>query len=74
MRREDSTRKDARERKKRRKEEELAKKKEDVQKMKRLKMNELRAKLDRIGREGGKNYDDTQGELFMRENSKGDGC
>ena len=66
MRREDTARKDARERKRKRKEEELAKKKEEVQKMKRLKMKELRAKLERVGREGGKNYDDTQGE-FLQE-------
>lgn len=43
----------------------MAKKKEEVQRMKGLKMKALRAKLERIGREGGKNYDDTQGESFM---------
>ncbi|PBK77884.1 hypothetical protein ARMSODRAFT_924095 [Armillaria solidipes] len=55
VRREDTTRKDARERRKTRKEEELQKKKEEVRRLKSLKMKEIRAKLDRIGREGGKN-------------------
>jgi protein KRI1 len=34
------------------------KKREEVQRMKALKTKELRAKLDRIGKEGGKNLDD----------------
>jgi hypothetical protein len=58
VRREDTTRKDAREKRKARKEEALVKKREEVQRMKALKTKELRAKLDRIGKEGGKNLDD----------------
>ncbi|KAF5355471.1 hypothetical protein D9758_006312 [Tetrapyrgos nigripes] len=58
VRREDSTRKEARERKKKRKEEELQKKREEVKRLKSLKMKELRAKLERIGREGGKNFEE----------------
>ncbi|KAF9047029.1 hypothetical protein BDZ89DRAFT_1058086 [Hymenopellis radicata] len=57
VRREDTTRKDARERKKQRKAEELSQKKEEVKRLKALKMKEIRAKLERIGREGGKNVD-----------------
>ncbi|PBK96588.1 hypothetical protein ARMGADRAFT_923986 [Armillaria gallica] len=57
VRREDTTRKDARERRKTRKEEELQKKKEEVRRLKSLKMKEIRAKLDRIGREGGKDFE-----------------
>ncbi|KAK0459472.1 KRI1-like family C-terminal-domain-containing protein [Desarmillaria tabescens] len=49
VRREDTTRKDARERRKMRKEEELQKKKEEVRRLKSLKMKEIRNKLDRIG-------------------------
>ncbi|KAF8070380.1 KRI1-like family C-terminal-domain-containing protein [Lyophyllum atratum] len=60
VRREDTTRKDARERKKQRKEEELLKRREDVQRLKGLKMQEIRAKLEKIGREGGKNLDEDQ--------------
>jgi protein KRI1 len=62
VRREDSTRKDARERKKKRKEEELQKKREEVKRLKSLKMKELRAKLERIGREGGKDFENDTGE------------
>ncbi|KAK0197362.1 KRI1-like family C-terminal-domain-containing protein [Armillaria mellea] len=51
VRREDTTRKDGRERRKARKEEELLKKKEEVRRLKSLKVKEIRAKLDRIGRE-----------------------
>lgn len=61
VRREDTTRKDARERKKQRKEEELLKRKEEVKRLKGLKMKEIRTKLDKIGREGGKNLDDDPG-------------
>jgi protein KRI1 len=61
VRREDTSRKEARERRKRRKEEELAKKREEVKRLKGLKMKDLRAKLERIGREGGKNIDETKG-------------
>lgn len=67
VRREDTTRKDARERKKQRKEEELAKKKEEVKRLKGLKMKELREKLERIGREGGKKYEETKGEFLLPE-------
>ncbi len=63
MRREDTTRKDARERKKQRKAEELKQKKEEVKRLKALKMKEIRAKLEKIGREGGKNFDDDPGEM-----------
>jgi protein KRI1 len=61
VRREDTSRKEARERKKQRKEDELAKRREEVKRLKSLKMKELRAKLERIGREGGKNLDETKG-------------
>lgn len=58
VRREDTTRKDARERRKARKEEELLKKKEEVKRLKGLKMKDLRSKLERIGKEGGRNLDE----------------
>ena len=61
VRRQDTTRKEAREKRKARKEEELLKKKEEVKRLKSLKMKEVRAKLERIGREGGKKLDETQG-------------
>jgi protein KRI1 len=61
VRREDTTRKAARERRKQRKEEEVLKRKEEVRRMKGLKMKELRAKLERIGREAGKDVDKTKG-------------
>ncbi|KAF7798812.1 hypothetical protein EIP86_010038 [Pleurotus ostreatoroseus] len=60
VRREDSTRKEAREKRKARKEEELLKKKEEVKRLKALKMKEVRTKLEWIGREGGKNLEDTK--------------
>ncbi|KAF9777857.1 KRI1-like family C-terminal-domain-containing protein [Thelephora terrestris] len=53
VRREDTTRKEARARRKARKEEELLQKREEVKRLKALKMKELRRKLERIGREGG---------------------
>ncbi|KAG5731772.1 Protein kri1 [Termitomyces sp. T112] len=56
-RREDTTRKEARERRKQRKAEELQKKKEEVKRLKGLKMKEIRARLERIGREGGKSVE-----------------
>lgn len=59
VRREDTTRKDARERRKARKEEELLKRKEEVKRLKGLKMKDLRSKLERIGKEGGKNFEET---------------
>lgn len=61
VRREDTGRKEARERRKIRKEEELSKKREEIRRLKGLKMKELRAKLERIGREGGKDVDQTKG-------------
>ena len=53
VRRQDTTRKDARERKKERKEEELRQRREEVKRMKALKMREIKRKLDMVGREGG---------------------
>ena len=53
VRRQDTTRKDARERRKERKEEELRKRQEEVKRMKALKMREIRRKLERVGREAG---------------------
>lgn len=58
MRREDTRRKEARERRKARKEEEKLLKREEVKRLKALKLKELRRKLERIGREGGKGTDD----------------
>ncbi|KAG6886320.1 hypothetical protein C0993_006730 [Termitomyces sp. T159_Od127] len=60
VRREDSTRKDARERRKQRKAEELQKKREEVKRLKSLKMKEIRARLERVGREGGKSLENDQ--------------
>ncbi|KAF7428854.1 hypothetical protein PC9H_008086 [Pleurotus ostreatus] len=60
VRREDTTRKDARARKKERKEEELQKKREEIKRLKSLKMKEIRKKLERIGKEGGKDVDTTE--------------
>ncbi|KAH9925911.1 Krr1-domain-containing protein [Epithele typhae] len=60
VRREDTTRKEAREKKKARKEEELLKKREEVKRLKALKMKELRAKLERIGHEGGESLADVE--------------
>ncbi|KAF8589513.1 hypothetical protein K439DRAFT_1383413 [Ramaria rubella] len=57
VRREDTKRKEARERRKQRKEEELQKKREEVRRMKALKMKELRQKLEQIGKEGGVDMD-----------------
>lgn len=53
VRRQDTTRKEARERRKARKEEELLQKREEVKRLKALKMKELRRKLERVGKEGG---------------------
>ncbi|KAG6813764.1 hypothetical protein H0H92_007716 [Tricholoma furcatifolium] len=58
VRREDTTRKDARERRKQRKEEELQKRREEVKRLKGLKMKEIRARLEIIGREGGKSLEE----------------
>ncbi|KAJ3726986.1 KRI1-like family C-terminal-domain-containing protein [Lentinula raphanica] len=57
VRREDTTRKEARERRKKRREEEIQQKREEVKRLKALKMKELRSKLDRIGKLGGKNIE-----------------
>lgn len=65
VRRQDSSRKAERERRKQRKEEELAKKKEEVKRLKSLKMKEIREKLERIGKEGGKKVDETEGMPVM---------
>lgn len=53
VRRQDTTRKEARERRKARKEEELLQKREEVKRLKALKMKELQRRLERIGKEGG---------------------
>jgi protein KRI1 len=53
VRRQDTTRKEARERRNARKEEELLQKREEVKRLKALKMKELRRKFERIGKEGG---------------------
>ncbi|EIW53933.1 Krr1-domain-containing protein [Trametes versicolor FP-101664 SS1] len=60
VRRQDTARKEAREKRKARKEEELLKKKEEVKRLKALKLKELRAKLERIGHEGGKVLAETE--------------
>ena len=66
VRRQDTSRKEAREKRKARKEEELLKKKEEVKRLKALKLKELRAKLERIGHEGGKKLEESKGALFVR--------
>lgn len=66
VRRQDTTRKEAREKRKARKEEELLKKKEEVNRLKALKMKDLRAKLERISREGGKRLEESQGSSAHR--------
>lgn len=53
VRREDTTRKDARERRKERKAEEIARRTEEVKRLKALKMREIRKRLDLVGKEGG---------------------
>ncbi|KAF9442814.1 hypothetical protein P691DRAFT_779207 [Macrolepiota fuliginosa MF-IS2] len=53
VRREDTKRKDARERRKQRKEEEMEKRREEVRRLKALKMREIRRKLELVGRQGG---------------------
>lgn len=42
------------------------KKKEEVKRLKALKLKELRAKLERIGHEGGKKLEESKGALFVR--------
>ena len=68
VRREESSRKAERERRKARKEEELLKKREEVNRLKSLKKKEIRVKLERIGKEGGKDVDETEGksDAYMR--------
>lgn len=53
MRREDTSRKEARERKKARKAEALAKQNEEVKRLKALKMREIRQRLDTVSKESG---------------------
>jgi protein KRI1 len=53
VRREDGTRKEARERRKARKAEEIARKQEEVKRLKALKMREIRRKLDLVSKESG---------------------
>ena len=54
VRRPDTARKEAREKRKARKEEELLKKREEVKRLKALKMKDLQSRLEKIGKEGGK--------------------
>lgn len=61
VRQQDNARKEAREKRKTRKEEELLKKKEEVKRLKGLKMKDLRMRLERIGREGGRNLEQSKG-------------
>ncbi|KAF8510488.1 KRI1-like family C-terminal-domain-containing protein [Gautieria morchelliformis] len=72
VRRQDTTRKEARERRKQRKEEELKSKKEEVRRMKALKMKELRRKLEQIGREGGVEIDTEGRTCFVDFDLDGD--
>ncbi len=58
VRRQDTTRKDARERKKERRAEELLLKKEEVKRMKALEMKKHAEQLRRIASEGGRDVDD----------------
>jgi protein KRI1 len=58
VRREENPRKAARERKRQRKEEKLQQKKEEINRLKALKLKDLRVKLDKIAHEGGKEIDD----------------
>lgn len=62
VRREDTTRKEAREKRKARKEEEKLKKREEVKRLKALKMKELKAKLERIGKEAGRTWTEAEEE------------
>jgi len=60
VRRQDTARKEAREKRKARKEEELLKKREEVKRLKALKMKDIRAKLEKIGKEGGKSLEESK--------------
>ncbi|KAF8625368.1 hypothetical protein AX15_005419 [Amanita polypyramis BW_CC] len=57
VRRQESTRKDARARRKERKHAEMEQKREEVRRLKNLKMKEIRKKLEIIGKEGGRGRD-----------------
>jgi len=72
VRREDSTRKEARERKKQRKEEEMKKRREEVQRLKALKMREIKRKLAMIGKEGGLKDGDAVDEALMELDLEGE--
>ncbi|KAF8911661.1 KRI1-like family C-terminal-domain-containing protein [Gymnopilus junonius] len=62
VRRPDTTRKEARERKKTRKEEEIQKKREEVKRLKALKMREVKRKLEMISKQGGLKAKHMEGE------------
>ncbi|EMD34170.1 hypothetical protein CERSUDRAFT_117663 [Gelatoporia subvermispora B] len=65
VRREDTSRKEAREKRKARKEEELLKKKEEVNRLKALKKKEIMAKLEKISKEGGKKLEESRALLEL---------
>lgn len=65
VRREDTSRKDARDRKKARKMDEIAKKNEEVKRLKALKMREIRQKLDLVSKESGFAEDGAIPSLFF---------
>lgn len=44
----------------------MLKKKEEVKRLKALKLKEIRSKLERIGKEGGKRLDDTEGTSWLQ--------
>jgi protein KRI1 len=71
VRREDTKRKEARERKKSRRQDELDQKKEEVRRLKALKMREIRRKLEKVGIEGGLIKNTVQGGLDA-DNGGGD--
>lgn len=47
----------------------MLKKKEEVKRLKALKMKDIRSKLERIGKEGGKKVDETEGSYTMPDNT-----
>ncbi|EIN06607.1 Krr1-domain-containing protein [Punctularia strigosozonata HHB-11173 SS5] len=65
VRREDTARKEAREKRKARKEEEKLKKREEVKRLKALKMKELKAKLELIGKEAGRTWTEAEEERAL---------
>lgn len=71
VRRQDSTRKDARARRRERKEAELEQKRQELGRLKNLKMKEVRQKLEKIGTEGGRhtNVDEDQGGFKVNSSS-----